>query len=155
MRDLWLIFLVEDSFKDVELMMVVFVCCQLFNDVIYVCDGVEVLDYLCCEGKFVGVMYGGLVVVLLDFKLFKVNGFEVLEQVCGDVNLSSMLVVMLIFLCEEQDLVCSYELGVNVFVVKLVDFKEFFDVIQGLGMFWGIINQLLLYWFNGLGQCNV
>ena len=85
--------------------------CQLLNDVIHVRDGAEALDYLRCEGKFAGAMHGGPVVVLLDLKLPKVNGLEVLEQVRGDANLSSTPVVMLTSSREEQDLVRSYELG--------------------------------------------
>jgi DNA-binding response OmpR family regulator len=104
-------------------------------------DGAEALDYLRCEGAYAGTQHGGPVVVLLDLKLPKINGLEVLEQVRNDASLSSTPVVMLTSSREEQDLVRSYQLGVNAFVVKPVDFKEFFDAIQGLGMFWGITNQ--------------
>lgn len=93
-------------------------------------------------------------VVLLDLKLPKVNGLEVLEQVRGDPQLSSTPIVMLTSSREEQDLVRSYELGVNAFVVKPVDFKEFFDAIQGLGMFWGITNQPPPHRPSGTGQHN-
>lgn len=86
-------------------------------------------------------MHGGPVVVLLDLKLPKLNGLEVLKEIRTDAALSSTPVVMLTSSREEQDLIRSYELGVNAFVVKPVDFKEFLEAIQGLGMFWGITNQ--------------
>ena len=86
-------------------------------------------------------MHGGPVVVLLDLKLPKLNGLDVLKEIRTDAALSSTPVVMLTSSREEQDLIRSYELGVNAFVVKPVDFKEFFDAIQGLGMFWGITNN--------------
>lgn len=105
MRDLRPILLVEDSPKDAELTMAALARCQLLNDVIHVRDGAEALDYLRCEGKFAGAMHGGPVVVLLDLKLPKVNGLEVLEQVRGDPQLSSTPVVMLTSSREEQDLV--------------------------------------------------
>ncbi|WP_313436038.1 response regulator [Stenotrophomonas sp.] len=141
MRDLRPILLVEDSPKDAELTMAALARCQLLNDVVHVRDGAEALDYLRCEGAYAGARHCGPVVVLLDLKLPKVNGLEVLEQVRGDAVLGSTPIVMLTSSREEQDLVRSYQLGVNAFVVKPVDFKEFFDAIQGLGMFWGITNQ--------------
>ncbi|MDV3468571.1 response regulator [Stenotrophomonas sp. C3(2023)] len=141
MRDLRPILLVEDSLKDAELTMTALARCQLLNEVTHVRDGVEALEYLRCEGRFAGLNHGGPVVVLLDLKLPKLDGLQVLEQVRGDRQLSSTPIVMLTSSREEQDLVRSYELGVNAFVVKPVDFNEFFEAIQGLGMFWGITNQ--------------
>jgi DNA-binding response OmpR family regulator len=113
----------------------------LLNDVTHVRDGVEALEYLRCQGRYEGAMHGGPVVVLLDLKLPKLNGLEVLKEIRTDRALSSTPVVMLTSSREEQDLIRSYELGVNAFVVKPVDFKEFLEAIQGLGMFWGITNQ--------------
>lgn len=141
MRDLRPILLVEDSPKDAELTMAALARCQLLNDVVHVRDGAEALDYLRCEGAYAGTQHGGPVVVLLDLKLPKVNGLEVLEEVRKDEGLRSTPIVMLTSSREEQDLLKSYKLGVNAFVVKPVDFKEFFEAIQGLGMFWGITNQ--------------
>jgi CheY-like chemotaxis protein len=132
---------VEDSPKDAELTMAALARCQLLNDVVHVRDGAEALDYLRCEGAYAGTRHGGPVVVLLDLKLPKVNGLEVLEEVRRDPKLRSTPIVMLTSSREEQDLLKSYRLGVNAFVVKPVDFKEFFEAIQGLGMFWGITNQ--------------
>lgn len=141
MRDLRPILLVEDNPKDAELTMAALARCQLLNDVTHVRDGVEALEYLRCQGRYEGAMHGGPVVVLLDLKLPKLNGLEILKEIRTDRALSSTPVVMLTSSREEQDLVRSYELGVNAFVVKPVDFKEFLDAIQGLGMFWGITNQ--------------
>jgi len=141
MRDLRPILLVEDNPKDAELTMAALARCQLLNDVTYVRDGVEALEYLRCQGRYAGAMHGGPVVVLLDLKLPKLNGLEVLKEIRTDAALSSTPVVMLTSSREEQDLIRSYELGVNAFVVKPVDFKEFLEAIQGLGMFWGITNQ--------------
>ncbi|MGH8086629.1 MAG: response regulator, partial [Stenotrophomonas sp.] len=109
--------------------------------VTHVRDGVEALEYLRTQGRYAGAMHGGPVVVLLDLKLPKLNGLEVLKEIRTDATISSTPVVMLTSSREEQDLVRSYELGVNAFVVKPVDFKEFLEAIQGLGMFWGITNQ--------------
>ena len=141
MRDLRPILLVEDNPKDAELTLAALSRCQLLNDVTHVRDGVEALEYLRCQGPYEGAMHGGPVVVLLDLKLPKLNGLEVLKEIRGDRALSSTPVVMLTSSREEQDLIRSYELGVNAFVVKPVDFKEFLEAIQGLGMFWGITNQ--------------
>lgn len=141
MRDLRPILLVEDSPKDAELTLAALARCQLLNEVTHVRDGVEALDYLRCEGKYAGATHGGPVVVLLDLKLPKLNGLEVLEEVRRDPQLGRTPIVMLTSSREERDLVASYKLGVNAFVVKPVDFKEFFEAIQGLGMFWGITNQ--------------
>jgi len=140
-RDLRPILLVEDSPKDAELTLAALSRCQLLNEVTHVRDGVEALEYLRSEGKYVDATHGGPVVVLLDLKLPKLTGLEVLEEVRRDPKLSSTPIVMLTSSREEQDLVASYKLGVNAFVVKPVDFKEFFEAIQGLGMFWGITNQ--------------
>ncbi|SEL94769.1 Response regulator receiver domain-containing protein [Pseudoxanthomonas sp. GM95] len=140
MRDLRPILLVEDNPKDAELTKAALARCQLLNEVTHVRDGEEALHYLRSQGKYAGQNHGGPVVVLLDLKLPKVDGLEVLEQVRSDPNLSSTPIVMLTSSREEQDLVKSYKLGVNAFVVKPVDFKEFFEAIQGLGMFWGITN---------------
>lgn len=141
MRDLRPILLVEDNAKDAELTLNALERCQLLNQVMHVRDGAEALDYLRREGDYQDANHGGPVVVLLDLKLPKVDGLEVLAAVRSDPHLSRTPIVMLTSSREEQDLVRSYELGVNAFVVKPVDFKEFFDAIQGLGMFWGITNN--------------
>ena len=141
MKDLRPILLVEDNPNDAELTLAALARCQLLNEVTHVRDGVEALLYLRSEGAYAGLNHGGPVVVLLDLKLPKLNGLEVLQEIRNDAALSSTPVVMLTSSREESDLVSSYELGVNAFVVKPVDFKEFLEAIQGLGMFWGITNQ--------------
>jgi CheY-like chemotaxis protein len=132
---------VEDSPKDLELTLAALEKCQLANDIVTVRDGEEALDYLYSRGPFAGRKEGDPTVVLLDLKLPKIDGLEVLQQVKGDADLRHIPVVMLTSSREEQDLVRSYSLGVNAFVVKPVDFNEFFKAIQDLGVFWAILNE--------------
>ncbi|WP_207482076.1 response regulator [Arenibaculum pallidiluteum] len=140
MAELKPILLVEDNPKDVELTLEALAKSQLANDVVIARDGVEALDYLekCCAGKDRPELPA---VVLLDLKLPKVDGIEVLERVKRDPRTRQMPVVMLTSSREESDLVRSYQLGVNAFVVKPMGFAEFFQVIQELGVFWAIINE--------------
>ena len=135
------ILLVEDSPKDIELTLAALEQCQLANTVIVARDGAEALDYLRSEGKFSGRPAGDPAVVLLDLKLPKVDGLEVLEQIKNDPKLQQTPVVMLTSSREERDLVRSYQLGVNAFVVKPVGFDKFFEAIQDLGMFWAVLNE--------------
>lgn len=141
MRELRPILLVEDNPKDAELTLAALERCQLCNEVIVVRDGAEALDFLRSEGKYAGRDDPGPVVMLMDIKMPKLSGLEVLEEIRRDEHLRSTPIVMLTSSREEQDLVRSYELGVNAFVVKPVDFRAFFEAIQGLGMFWGITNE--------------
>lgn len=141
MAELRPILLVEDSPRDVELTLAALAKCQLANDIVVVRDGAEALDWLYSRGSFAARTPGEPAVVLLDLKLPKVDGLEVLEQVKGDARLRQIPVVMLTSSREERDLMRSYQLGVNAFVVKPVDFKEFFQAIQDLGMFWAILNE--------------
>ena len=141
MADLKPILLVEDSPKDVELTLAALEQCQLANAVVVVRDGAEALDYLHARGKFEARNTGDPVVVLLDLKLPKVDGLEVLENIKKDPRLSHTPVVMLTSSREERDLVRSYQLGVNAFVVKPVGFEQFFEAIQDLGMFWAVLNE--------------
>ncbi|PSJ36202.1 response regulator [Allosphingosinicella deserti] len=141
MPELKPILLVEDSPKDVELTLAALERCQLANSVVITRDGAEALDYLHARGKYDGRNSGDPVVVLLDLKLPKVDGLEVLEQIKQDDSLKHTPVVMLTSSREEQDLVRSYKLGVNAFVVKPVGFEQFFEAIQDLGMFWAVLNE--------------
>lgn len=141
MKALRPILLVEDNPKDAELSLAALERCKLCNDVILVRDGAEALDFLRSEGKYAGREDPGPVVMLMDIKMPKMNGLEVLEEIRRDAHLRNTPIVMLTSSREEQDLIRSYELGVNAFVVKPVDFREFFEAIQGLGMFWGITNE--------------
>lgn len=135
------ILLVEDNPKDVELTLAALAKCQLANDVDVTRDGVEALDYLHCRGPYVGRNSGEPAVVLLDLKLPRLDGLEVLERIKRNPALQQVPVVMLTSSREEQDLVRSYRLGVNAFVVKPVGFREFFEAIKDLGMFWAILNE--------------
>lgn len=141
MSDLRPILLVEDNAKDIELTLAALAKCQLANDIIVARDGAEALDYIFGRGVHADRDPGDPAVVLLDLKLPKVDGLEVLEQLKGNALLRRVPVVMLTSSREERDLVRSYELGVNAFVVKPVDFSAFFEAIQDLGMFWAILNE--------------
>jgi len=135
------ILLVEDDKRDLELTLVALERSQLANEVIVVRDGAQALDYLMREGDFKGRQEGNPAVVLLDLKLPKVNGLEVLQKVRGTGFLRSMPVVMLTSSQEETDVVKSYELGVNAYVVKPVEFKQFVTAIADLGIFWAVLNE--------------
>jgi CheY-like chemotaxis protein len=141
MSDLRPILLVEDSPKDLELTLAALRKCQLANDIVIARDGEEAIDYLYSTGKHAGRAEGYPAVVLLDLKLPKIDGLEVLERIKGDPKLRHIPVVMLTSSREEQDLVSSYELGVNAFVVKPVEFTKFFKAIEDLGVFWAILNE--------------
>ncbi|WP_119680955.1 response regulator [Indioceanicola profundi] len=141
MRNLKPILLVEDNPKDVELTLAALEKCQLANDIDVARDGAEALDYLYRRGRHEARNTPDPVVVLLDLKLPKINGLEVLEKLKSDPAMRQMPVVMLTSSREERDLYRSYDLGVNAFVVKPVDFYEFYSAIKDLGMFWGILNE--------------
>lgn len=135
------ILLVEDSPHDVELTLAALAENHLANEVVVVRDGEEALDYLYRRGIFKLRMEGNPVAVLLDLKLPKVDGLEVLAQLKSDSVLRRIPVVMLTSSREEQDLIVSYDLGVNAYVVKPVDFHEFVSVIKEVGLFWAVVNQ--------------
>lgn len=135
------ILLVEDNPHDLELTLIALSKSQLANQVVICRDGAEALDYLMCRGEYAGRNVGNPAVVLLDLKLPKVDGLEVLKTVRETPALRSMPIVMLTSSKEEQDLVRSYELGVNAYVVKPVDFTEFVRAIADLGIFWAVLNE--------------
>jgi DNA-binding response OmpR family regulator len=135
------ILMVEDDPKDVELSLTALEDYNLANEVIVAHDGEEALDYLNRRGKFASRESGNPAVLLLDLKLPKVNGLEVLQQIRSDEKLKMIPVVVLTSSHEEKDMVASYKLGVNAYVVKPVDFHEFVNAIKELGVFWAIINQ--------------
>lgn len=141
MAELKPILLVEDSPKDVELTLAALEQCQLANSVVVVRDGAEALDFLFARGAFESRSTPDPAVVLLDIKLPKVDGLEVLEKIKGDELLRHTPVVMLTSSREERDLLLSYRLGVNAFVVKPVEFEQFFKAIRDLGMFWAVLNE--------------
>jgi CheY-like chemotaxis protein len=135
------ILLVEDNPKDLELTLVALAKSNLANEVISVRDGVEALDYLFRRKAFATRPDGNPAVVLLDLKLPKIDGLQVLEKIRTDAMMRHLPVVVLTSSREEQDLVRSYRLGANAYVVKPVGFKEFIDAIQDLGVFWAVLNE--------------
>jgi two-component system, response regulator len=135
------ILLAEDNDRDVELTLAALEEHNLANEVVVARDGAEALDYLHYRGKFAGHANGLPVVVLLDLKMPKVDGLEVLRQMKVDPRLKHIPVVMITSSREEQDLVHSYQLGVNAYVVKPVDFQKFVESIKQVGFFWAIINE--------------
>jgi DNA-binding response OmpR family regulator len=134
------ILMVEDDPRDVELSLTALEEYNLANEVIVAHDGAEALDYLYCRGEFSGRSSDNPAVILLDLKLPKVDGLEVLQQIKSDEKLKIIPVVVLTSSREEKDMVASYKLGVNAYVVKPVDFHEFVNAIRELGVFWAIIN---------------
>ena len=135
------ILMVEDDPKDVELSMTALEDYNLVNEVVVARDGEEALDYLFCRGKFQDRSGDNPAVILLDLKLPKVDGLEVLREIKSDAKLKMIPVVVLTSSKEEKDMVTSYKLGVNAYVVKPVDFHEFVNAIKELGVFWALINQ--------------
>ncbi|HZC80717.1 MAG TPA: response regulator [Nitrospiraceae bacterium] len=141
MSNLGRILLVEDDPRDVELTLTALEDYKLANEVVLARDGKEALDYLHCRGQFNARSGGNPAVMLLDLKLPKIDGLEVLQQIRSDEQLKMIPVVVLTSSHEEKDLVRSYKLGVNAYVVKPVDFHEFVNAVKELAVFWAIINQ--------------
>jgi CheY-like chemotaxis protein len=135
------ILMVEDDAKDVELTLTALEEYNLANEVVVVHDGAEALDYLYYRGAFQMRTGDNPAVMLLDLKLPKVDGLEVLKQIKSDEKLRMVPVVVLTSSKEEKDMVASYKLGVNAYVVKPVDFHEFVNAIKELGAFWAVINE--------------
>ena len=141
MNELGRILIVEDDPKDVELTLTALEEYNLANEVVVTRDGEEALDYLYCRGNFKMRTSENRAVLLLDLKLPKVDGLEVLQQIKSDEKLRMIPVVVLTSSREERDMVASYKLGVNAYVVKPVDFHEFVNAIKELGIFWAVINE--------------
>jgi CheY-like chemotaxis protein len=135
------ILLVEDDPKDIDLTITALDEYKLANEVIVARDGEEALDYLYCRGTYATRSKENPAVILLDLKLPKVDGLEVLKQIRSDQKLKLIPVVVLTSSREERDMVSSYQLGVNAYVVKPVDFHEFVNAIKELGVFWVLINE--------------
>lgn len=135
------IVLVEDSAQDLELTLAALTKARLVNDVIILRDGEEALDFLCCRGRHELREKGNPALILLDIKLPKVDGLEVLAFLKKDPELKSVPVVMLTSSREEPDLAQSYELGVNAYVTKPVRFQDFVKAVQELGGFWAVLNE--------------
>lgn len=135
------ILLVEDSAQDVELTLNALAEHNLSNSVVVARDGAEALDYLQKRGQHAGRESGNPVLLLLDLKMPKVDGLEVLRAVKSDARLRTIPVVILTSSREEQDVVRSYELGVNAYVVKPVEFDKFLKAVRDLGLFWTLLNE--------------
>lgn len=141
MADIKRILLAEDNEKDVELTLEALAEYHLANEVIVVHDGEEALEYLFGEGAHKDRAPGHPAVILLDLKMPKVDGLQVLQRLKADSEMKRIPVVMLTSSREEADLVKSYNLGVNAYVVKPVDFQEFLVAVKQLGIFWAMINE--------------
>jgi CheY-like chemotaxis protein len=136
------ILLVEDSPRDAELILDALEGNKLANEIVHVRDGAEALDYLYRRGPFTNRSDDQPALMLLDLKLPKVDGLEVLRQVKGDAALKMIPVVMMTSSREEQDLVRSYELGVNAYVVKPMKFQDFVEAVQQVSGFWAVLNEV-------------
>jgi len=141
MIDLKRILLVEENPNDVELTIEALGEHNLANAVDIVRDGEEALNYLYHRGPFASRPKGSPAFILLDLKLPKVNGIEVLKKIRSEEHLKFIPVVALTSSREERDLNDSYRFGVNAYVVKPVDFHEFMDALKGIGIFWAILNE--------------
>jgi CheY-like chemotaxis protein len=142
MSELRPILLVEDNPNDAELTLEALSYNHLANRVIHVRDGVEAMEYLRREGAYAARSPGHPAVTILDIKMPRMDGIEVLRAVRADAALKTLPVVMLTSSREEQDLVRSYELGINAYVVKPVEFSEFVRAVREIGIFWAVLNEL-------------
>jgi two-component system response regulator len=142
MEPLKRILLVEDSPRDAEMILDALDAHHLATAVVHVRDGADALDYLYRRGQFADRSDGQPALMLLDLKLPKVDGLEVLRQIKGDAALKMIPVVMMTSSREEQDLINSYQLGVNAYVVKPVKFHDFVEAVKQVGVFWAVINEM-------------
>jgi len=139
------ILLVEDDVNDIELILTAFGKQNLANEIAIARDGVEALDYLYRRGMFADRPAGNPVVILLDLKMPRLNGVQVLRRIKADERIRMIPVVVLTSSCESTDLDECYGLGVNAYVVKPVNFNEFVDAVSKTGVFWALINQTTHY----------
>jgi len=131
----------EDDPRDTELTLAAFTASKLANEVIVVTDGAQALEYLCRRGAYADRRPGLPAFALLDLKMPKIDGMEVLRRIKADDSLKAIPVVMLTSSREERDLVMSYEAGANAYVVKPIEFNEFVNAVRQLSMFWAVINE--------------
>jgi CheY-like chemotaxis protein len=142
MHELRTILLAEDNPKDVELTLAAMAENNLANQVFVVKDGVEALEYLRYEGKYKLRKAGDPCVILLDIKMPRMDGIEVLRNIRSDAALKIIPVVILTSSREKKDLIDTYELGVNAYVVKPVSFLQFIEAVKHTGGFWAVVNEL-------------
>ena len=140
-REIRTILLVEDSPADAEMTIDALREAKLANPIVHVEDGVEALDYLFARGAFAGSQHGIPAVVLLDIKMPRLDGIEVLREIRSSEKFRHTPVVILSSSREETDLVQSWDLGVNAYVVKPVNAQQFFEAVRTLGQFWAIMNE--------------
>lgn len=136
------ILLAEDNDNDLELTLAALESHHLANEIVVVRDGAEALDYLFRRGAHADAPIAPPALVLLDIKMPKVDGIEVLRQIKTDPHLKLTPVVMLTSSREEADLIRSYELGVNAYVVKPVEFADFMEAVRQLRGFWAVVNEV-------------
>jgi CheY-like chemotaxis protein len=141
MDELGKILLVEDDQNDAELTVMALTDNHLANEIVIAHDGEEALDFLYRRGAYTSTEGGNPIVVLLDLKLPKVDGLEVLKQVKSDPDLRTIPVVMLTSSREERDVLRSYDLGTNAYVAKPVGFEEFIESVKEVGLFWTVVND--------------
>jgi len=142
MPDIRRILLAEDNANDVELTLSALQSHHVANEVIVVRDGVEALDYLFRRGPYAGRDTDDPGLMLLDLKMPKMDGLEVLRHVKADARLRRLPIVVLTSSREESDVVRSYDLGVNAYVVKPVKFSDFVEAVHTLGAFWAVLNEM-------------
>jgi two-component system response regulator len=140
-KELRTVLLVEDSVADAEMTMDALAEAHLANPVVHVEDGVECLDYLYGRGAWAARDPGDPAVVLLDIKMPRMNGFDVLTQLRADERMWRIPVVILSSSHEESDLARSWDLGANAYVIKPVDVDQFFEAVRTLGRFWAVLNE--------------
>jgi len=140
-RELRTVLLVEDSLADAEMAMDALAEAHLANPVVHVEDGVECLDYLQAKGAWASREPGDPSVVLLDIKMPRMNGLEVLTRMRADEHMRRIPVVILSSSREESDLARSWDLGANAYVIKPVDVDQFFEAVRTLGRFWAVLNE--------------
>lgn len=136
------ILLVEDNPTDAELTLRALRRNNLANNVVWVKDGAEALDFLHCRGNYANRKNGTPKLILLDLKLPKIDGIEVLRELKTDSKTKIIPVVMLTSSQEERDLVESYRLGVNSYIVKPVDFEKFLETVSQVGFYWSLMNKI-------------
>ncbi len=140
-KTLQTILIAEDSAADAEMAIDALREAKLANPIVHVEDGVEAMEWLQASGEFSGRDDGNPALVLLDIKMPRMDGLEVLKRMRGDDNLCHVPVVILSSSREERDLARSWDLGVNAYVVKPVDVQQFFNAVQTLGRFWAVLNE--------------
>jgi CheY-like chemotaxis protein len=143
MPELPTILYAEDNENDIELTLAAFKQCNLQNRIDVVRDGQQVLDYLMYEGEYKNREKEKPVVILLDIKMPKLDGIQVLKIIKADLELKTIPVVMLTSSSMETDLIESYNLGVNAYVVKPVDFDDFIEAVKKIGSFWALLNKTI------------